>query len=126
MPKIQSWLSSGGRQPSSEQPSSSSGLRRVQRVQSADSGRGRLPAASAMSRRSDLGQLALRRRLPLGARPGCPEPRPASANQRFGPRWAHTQAFDLDIQANGMNADEMREPIGLRRLQRPRRWMWCG
>ena len=111
MPKIQSWLNSGGRQPSSEQPSSSSGLRRKQ----AGSGLRRL----ALERfRSDLGQLALRK-LPSAADRGAPSRRASDKQPPVPRRWPATQAFDFDIDASGMNEDEMREPIGLRRLRRP-------
>ena len=43
---------------------------------------------------SDLGQLALRRPLPVPERAsGCPELRPASANQPLGPRWPAISAL---------------------------------
>ena len=43
---------------------------------------------------SDLGQLALRRPLPVPDRAsGCPELRPASANQPLGPRWPAISAL---------------------------------
>ena len=43
---------------------------------------------------SDLGQLALRRPLPVQDRAsGCPELRPASANQPLGPRWPAISAL---------------------------------
>jgi len=114
MPKTQSWLNSGGRQPSSVQPSSSSGLCRKQKLAQT--------AAITVQQTllSDPGWHSggfCQRQIVREAAPSLGHPRPFRRSGRTGRPGRAGLEFDRD--ACGMNEDEMSEPIGLRRLRRP-------